>query len=441
MVEEVKNKLKAYKLTKDDTLVVGVSGGPDSMALLHILLSYQEEIPYKLVCAHINHNVREESVEEARFVRSYCEEHHVSFELLSVDHWKNTNFHEQAHYKRYEFFEKVLEQYHAKYLFTAHHGDDLIETILMHIVRGSTLKGYRGLKQTEQRLGYQLIRPLLDYSKEKILTFVKNQNIPYVVDASNEKDKYTRNRYRKYIVPLLKQEEPQLISKFQTFSETLCLYENEVEESFNKVKDQIIKDQTIDLIVWKTCSPLMRQKVIYEVLEQMYQKQLSCIRKRHVDQIIKLINSAKANAYIELPHGVLAVKKYNKLSFQHKNITSNDYSIVLDREIHLINGKIIYFLDMPEDYSNFSCCLNSEEVKLPLHVRNRHIGDFMEVKGLQGHKKIKDIFIDEKVDIDERNTWPIVTDDLDQIVWIPGLKKSKFCKTKEEKYDIILKYR
>ncbi len=440
MVEEVKNELKNYHLTKDDVLIVGVSGGPDSMALLSVLLEYQKEIPYTLVCAHVNHNVRKESESEAEFVRSYCMDHGVVFELLSIDHWENTNFHEQAHYKRYEFFEFLLKKYHASYLFTAHHGDDLIETILMHIVRGSTLKGYRGLRKQEYRKQYQLLRPFLDYTKEEILEFVKEHHIPYVVDASNEKDKYTRNRYRKYIIPLLKKEEPHLVKKFRDFSDMLVLYENEVEADVNEIKKEVIEQQTLDLSHWSTYTPLIQQQLIYEVLAQVYQKNLSQVHKRHVEQIMKLIHSSKANAYIELPQSIIAVKKYHKLSFEHKNITSNDYHILLDGDQKLENGKQLLFLQQPEDFSNFSCCLNSEELTLPLHVRSRQNGDVIEVKGLHGHKKVKDIFIDEKIDLEKRQEWPIVTDSQGRIVWIPGLKKSKFCKTKEEKYDIILKY-
>lgn len=441
MVENINKQLDKLSLTKEDTLVVAVSGGPDSMFLLWVLLQYQRKISYQLVCAHVNHNVREESSEEEQFVKQFCLENHVSFECLSVKEWDQTNFHEQAHHKRYAFFEKLIEKYQANYLCTAHHGDDLIETILMHIVRGSTLKGYRGFKSVENRGNYTLLRPLLEYTKDEILDFVIKENIPYVIDNSNTKDKYTRNRYRKYIVPALKQEEKNLVSKFRSFSETLCLYEDSVEEEFQKLLPKVIESQTIDLNQFHTCSYLLQKKFIYYILEQRYQKDLSRINKHHVDLIFQLIHSKKPNASIELPGKILVRKKYHQLFFEHKNFTSEDYDIEINGDVILPNGKTILCLEEPEDFSNFSCCLDSSEIRLPLHVRNRQMGDVIEVKGLHGHKKIKDIFIDCKIDIDDRKTWPIVTDDQGIVVWIPGLKKSKFDKTKEQKYDIILKYR
>lgn len=440
MVEEVKQSLEQLSFTSEDTLVVAVSGGPDSMALLWVLLEYQKEIPYQLICAHVNHNVRKESVEEEKFVRDFCSLHNVIFECLSVKSWEEGNFHEQAHQKRYDFFERLIEKYHAKYLFTAHHGDDLIETILMHIVRGSTMKGYQGFQFKEKRENYTLVRPLLKYAKDELLDFVNQMNIPYVVDQSNEKDKYTRNRYRKYIIPLLKQEEPNLIKKFQTFSHTINLYEEMINEEVNQILPQVYQNKTLNLHLFENYSVLIQQKILYIILEKVYHNKLRLIHKRHISSIINLIHSKRPNAYIELPDGVIIQKNYDKLFFLHKNFTLNAYDIVLNETVCLPNKKEISFLDHPEDSSNFTCLLDSKEISLPLHVRSRKYGDKMEVKGLHGHKKIKDIFIDSKVDIQKRNEWPIVVDNKGYIVWLPGLKKSKFCKTKEEKYDIILKY-
>lgn len=440
MVTEVSKFLDNLSLTSEDTLVVAVSGGPDSMALFSILLDYRSKVNYKLVCAHVNHNVRVQSKDEAVFVREYCEKNNVIFEYLSIENWDTTNFHAQAHLKRYEFFESLLKKYNSKYLFTAHHGDDLVETILMHMVRGSTLKGYRGFGRLEKRPIYNLVRPLLDYSKVELLEYAQKQNIPYVIDHSNEKDKYTRNRYRKYIVPSLKEEEPNLIHKFRLFSETLAMYEEHVLKEIEDILPEAITEDELNLNVWHACSPLLQEKIIYYLLEQTYQKDLTCINKRHVELIKDLINSSKANASITLPLDIIVKKKYDKLSLKHKNFTNIPYDMEISGDITLPNGRMITIEKACEDTSNFICYLDTSKLSMPLHVRSRKIGDVMEVKGLGGHKKIKDIFIDEKVDVELRSIWPVVTDNNGIIVWLPGLKKSKF-DTKEQNYDIILKYR
>ena len=119
---------------------------------------------------------------------------------------------------------------------------------------------------------------------------------------------------------------------------------------------------------------------------------------------------------------------------------SKEYEIELIKFVNLPNGKNIEVVDENNDTSNFACRLDSDEVKLPLYIRSRQVGDRMQVKGMIGRKKINDIFIDSKILPEERDIWPIVVDSDENIVWLPGLKKSKFDKTKQEKYDIILKY-
>ena len=119
---------------------------------------------------------------------------------------------------------------------------------------------------------------------------------------------------------------------------------------------------------------------------------------------------------------------------------NSDYEIEIDEYIYLPNGKNIETVKKTLKDDNFVCRLSTKEIKLPLYVRNRHDGDKISVKGMTGSKKISDIFIDSKVDASQREKWPVVLDAADNIVWLPGLKKSKFCKTKDENYDIILRY-
>ena len=144
---------------------------------------------------------------------------------------------------------------------------------------------------------------------------------------------------------------------------------------------------------------------------------------------------------IELPGGFSAVKEYDKLSFKKNSSINYDYDVLLERVTLLPNGRTIYFVDNEDGNGNDVCRLNSNELKLPLHVRNKKNGDKIFVKNLNGSKKVKDIFIEKKVSFDERRLWPVVVDSENNIVWIPGLKKSKYNKEKNEKCDIIVRYR
>lgn len=134
-------------LKPNDKIVVAVSGGPDSMALLDLVLELKDKKNLNIICAHVNHNVRKESDSEANMVLQFCKQHGIVFEYMKIDNYEMGNFHSVARQKRYAFFDLLVKRYKANYLFTAHHLDDLMETILMRLVRGSTLKGYAGFKK------------------------------------------------------------------------------------------------------------------------------------------------------------------------------------------------------------------------------------------------------------------------------------------------------
>ena len=210
-------------LKKDDSVVVGVSTGPDSMALLYLLMEVRKKININIVCAHVNHNVRAESKDEAIFLEDYCMKNNIVFEAMKIEKYGDDNFHNEARTIRYEFFEGLVKKYSAIYLMTAHHGDDLMETILMRLVRGSTLRGYGGFDTCIDKGSYKIVRPLIYATKDEIEEFDKEKDIPYFVDSSNKKDKYTRNRFRHVVLPFLKEEDKNVHEKFIKFSKTLYL--------------------------------------------------------------------------------------------------------------------------------------------------------------------------------------------------------------------------
>ena len=200
---------------KSQKLVVGVSGGVDSMTLLCVLKNNH----FDIVCAHVNHGLRKESEEEYKFVEKYCYDNDIPFEGYKINGYTNNKFTEnEARNKRYAFFERVLNKYNSKYLLTAHHGDDLIETILMRIVRGSNIRGYKGFSKISKFNDFTILRPLIFYTKKEIEEYANKNNIFYVYDKSNESKKYTRNRIRLDVLPILKNEDNNVNKKFLKFN-------------------------------------------------------------------------------------------------------------------------------------------------------------------------------------------------------------------------------
>ena len=431
---------KKVGIKNNDIIVLGNSGGPDSMFLLNALLTLRDKYNLKIVCAHVNHNVRIESESEQLFLMNYCKEHNVLFESMKIEEYGDDNFHNQARNIRYNFFEDLVKKYDANYLMTAHHGDDLMETILMRIVRGSTLKGYSGFDKIVDNGAYKVVRPLIFLTKDYIKEYDDNNNIPYVIDKSNFKDKYTRNRYRLKILPFLKEEDKNVHEKFLKFSETLEEYDRFINNEIKKSIDNVYKNNIIDINKYLKLDKLIQRKVIEYILEDIYKEDLMIINNKHVDLIMDLIYSKKANSKVCLPHNIEVNKNYEKVSFSKEIKEVIDYNIELTTLNKLPNNHIIRIVDEEESNNNYVCRIDLDDVKLPLYIRTRKLGDKMNLKKIDGSKKIKDIFIDCKIPKDERDTWPIVVDSLDKIIWIPGVKKSKYSKLKSEKYDIIIKY-
>lgn len=440
MMNEVFNFLKSLSFHDNDTVVVAVSGGPDSMSLLHLLLQLREQVKIHIVCAHVHHNVRVESDQEKEFVESYCKEHQILFEYFKIKNYSHNNFHQEARTIRYQFFEQVVNKYHATYLMTAHHGDDLIETILMRLVRGSSLYGYHGFSRVTELLDYTLVRPLITVTREEIMKYIDQYQIPYVTDMSNYKDDYTRNRYRKYIVPKLKEENPQVHRKFLNFSTTLLECSHYVKKLVQNKEGTVFQECRLFLDLWKREDSFMQEQIIQFLLERVYEGRLNQICGQHVYNIKKFLLEGKNNSHITLPDHVFLVKEYNRAYFIDTMSSIQEYQFELQDQLRLPNGYVIEKVEETEKDDNDTCRLDINEIVLPLYVRTRKSGDRMDVKGLSGTKKINDIFTDEKIEKPIRDTWPIVVDATGKILWLPGLKKTKFDRTKNGKYDIILRY-
>lgn len=433
--EYLQNKLKP-----NDKVVVAVSGGPDSMCLLELLLKLKKSRNLTLICAHVNHNIRPESEEEASFVKNIATKYGCVFEYLKIEKYPKDNFESSARKKRYQFFNEVVKKYQAGYLMTAHHGDDLIETILMRLVRGSNLNGYAGFKKETNYDTYQLIRPLIHTTKKEIEIYNSENNIEYRIDKSNESDNYTRNRYRHQILPILKKENKNVHRKFLKFSEDMYSIEKFLEKETRNALTNVLEFDKVNLTKLNELDLVLKKRVIEYILKKEYQEDINCINEKHVKKIIEICATNKANLFIDLPKKRKAIKNYNVLYIKQKEQNWKEKIVLEDCTKLGDKQKIIKLSSCNIEKSNYILRLNSSEVAFPLFIRYRNTGDVIEIKNLGGKKKVKDIFINEKIPLDKRDNWPILVDSNDTILWIPGVKKSKFDKNVDEIYDIIYKY-
>lgn len=405
------------------------------MALLHYLINNYKD---KIIVAHINHNVRKQSNTEELFLSNYCKDNNITFECMKITEYKENNFENEARKKRYKFYKEILTKYNSTYLFLAHHADDLMETIIMKIIRGSNINGYAGIKKISYQDNYYIVRPFLDYTKQDILEYIKKYNITYYDDYTNNDITYTRNRIRHNIIPLLKKEDINIHKKFIKYSNTL----NEYNDYINYEIDNIIKDiyinNTLYLDKFNIMHPFIKKNILYHILNNIYNNKENIVKDIHIKNILNLINNPKPNITINMPNNIYVTKEYNILIFNNKYNIEN-YNIEFNKKVS-INNFTIEQIEDTQLNGNDICRLNSNEISLPLYIRNKKDGDYIELLGLNKKKKIKEIFIECKIPIRQRNNYPVLVDSKNNILWLPNLKKSKFNKKINEKYDIILKY-
>ena len=431
-MEEVINYIK--NLNINSKVVLACSYGPDSMCLLDIL----KKLDINVIVAHVNHKLRSESDLEYELLEKYCNENNLIFEGYIIDDYPKGNIENIARIKRYNFFEKIVRKYDANYLFTAHHGDDLVETVLMRISRGSSFKGYAGFNVFTKTDKYNLVRPLIFVTKDEIDNYNKINNIPYAIDKTNLDLVHTRNIYRHKILPELKEINPKIHKKFIKFSNNIIDYYHYVDEEVIGYKSVLYDDKKyLDINDVINLPIFMLRLLIQKILFEIYGDDISYIEDKHLELVLNLIYSDKANMVVNLPKGKLAYKFYNKIEIKDEE-EINSYDYILEDELDLSLGKIfkVYSTDIVK--SNYIIRLNWSDIKKPIHVSSRKFGDRIELKN--GSKKVGEILSEAKINKLDRDRYPIVCDDDGKILWIPGVKKSKFDRQINEEYDIIIKY-
>lgn len=434
-MKEVIKYIEKLKIKENDNVICAVSTGPDSMALLLVLKNLKDMYHFNIVVAHVNHHLRKESEKEERYIRDFCERNSLIFEIYDYFPRDLKNLEAKAREARYEFFEKMIDKYNSKYLFTAHHSDDLIETVLMKLVRGSTINGYKGFKIEDKRNNYSLVRPLLLADKKEILKYLKEKKQKYFIDKTNKISLFTRNRYRLKIIPLLRKENPNINTSFLEYSLLLDEMNSYIDKKVDEVYENIVNNNKINLEKFNKEDIIIKKKILERFLEAEYFSDIVELNKRHLNLILSITEDYSGKKTLDMPFNKVIVREYKELYFFHetnykknkeildKNKVFNMFKIYLDKDGNVDN--------------NFVMRLNKKDVKLPLIIRTIEEDDVISLNNL-GTKKVKDIFRDSKVKEDIRKYYPIITDSNNKIIFIPGIKKSNLLKKKTDKYDIII---
>ena len=437
--KKVKQFIDRHKLIqKGSSVLVGVSGGPDSLALLYFLNKHKEMYDITLTVAHVDHMLRgNQSFEELLYVKNICKDWDIPFEGVQVNvneisKESSSSIEVIAREVRYDFFQSVMKKRSISTLALGHHGDDQIETILMRLTRGSELKAAAGIQVKRPFATGTIIRPFLCVTKSEIEDYIKMNNLIPVYDHTNEEDIYTRNRYRNHILPFLKSENKNVHIHFQQFSEQMLEDEFFLMDLAKKTYNKVVSkekngDLTLNLIEFRKAPFPLQRRCIQLILNYLYNGELpKDLTSIHIDSIFELIDKTKPSGQIDLPQNLKVYRSYDLCVFTFHVQTKKPYFLKWDKgkTLELPNGRQLFMKEgsVPDDIGQNVFILD-ENTEFPLYVRTRKNGDRIRIKGV-GTKKIKSLFIDLKIPHNERDVWPIVTDQEDNILWVPGLRKS-----------------
>jgi len=443
-------KVESTNLIKNgDRIVIGVSGGPDSICLFDMLFKLKNKLNLSLFVVHVNHLLREEADIEEEYVKDLCNNLNVEFYSEKIDvkelsEKEKKSLEEMARDVRYKFFNEVLAKVNADKIAVAHNANDLAETVIINLARGTGINGLCGI----QKENGNIIRPLLNISREEILAYVKENDLTVFYDKTNFETEYTRNKIRNIIIPELVKINSNFIENVGRAVEILDGQRKILNVSIDNIYNNILVDKntlsrTKFLELSKEVQLEILRKAVYE-----FKGNLIDISFKNLNNALDIIYKAQSGSFIEILSDVKIQICYDVLKFfSEKRKTEFFYDIKINGETYIpeINKKIITKVvsadEVPNKYENKNkCFFDIEKIGKKIYVRSRKEGDYFEPAGMIGKKSLKKFFSDLKVNADEREKIPIISTD-SEIVWVAGFRTSrKFLKDKNTKEVIIFEY-
>ena len=391
MLNKLLEMVRRYDMLQEgDRVICAVSGGADSVALLFALYLLKEKLQIRLEAAHFNHHLRgEESDRDEAFVRDICDRWDIP---LHVSHGSivagEKGLEAAARDARYAFLDTLGGK-----IATAHTADDNAETVLMHLVRGTGLKGLGAISPVRGNL----IRPLLLATRQQVMEFIAEYNLSYVEDSSNETDAFLRNRLRHHVMPLLKQENPRLCQNLSA----MALRLRQDEEALQQLQDF---SEGLDVAATLAQEPAFRSRTLEAFLKHCGVKEPDAA---HISQAQALLESKNPSAKAAFPGGVTVARRYDKLVClaESSPLTATELACPGVTELPEQNLRIIcsYTQTLQNDESTYTV-----SASLPIFARGREAGDSIRLSG--GRKSLKKLFIDRKIPADQRNSFPVLAD-------------------------------
>lgn len=325
MKQKVIETIRKYNLIEDrDKIVLGVSGGPDSISMLNILKEIKDEqiIKFEIYIAHINHMIREEAIDDEKYVEDYCNKNNIKCYIKRIDVVKIANdkkigTEEAGRKARYEFFEEILKKTNSNKIAIAHNINDKIETIIMHLLRGSGLSGLKGIEPIRDN---KFIRPLIECERSEIEQYCEKYELNPRIDKTNFENEYTRNKIRNIVIPYIKQEfNPNIVQTLSRLSDVAIEEIKYISKQTQKIYQQILIEKEDRQIILNLKKFNEQEKIIKSQLILLTTKQLmgstQGIEKIHIEDIIKLCSNNVGNKYLTPNKNIKILIKDKKINF------------------------------------------------------------------------------------------------------------------------------
>ncbi len=432
-----KNTLLDY----GDTVLCAVSGGADSICLLHVMLALKSELNLSVYVANVNHMLRgEESDRDSDFVKSVCKAANIEcfyreYDIEKISKERKMGEEECGRICRYEFFEETARNLCNAKIATAHNLNDNAETILFRLIRGSSAHGLSGIAYKRDRV----IRPLLDVSRDEIENYLKINGITWCEDSTNKIPVYARNKLRLNVIPQLKE----IVNNAEKRIVTAAKIISDDNEYLSKLTDDALTqcyfNKFIDVEAFLSYDISIRRRITAKILALWNMKEVSA------DKIEDFICFSKKDTgkMFDINHQTYAEKSYNKIYLrERKRDISNEFTISGEGEYLGKNYKISFEISnkLPEKNNNQNAVFDADKLLFPMEIRYRKEGDKIIPKGMSGHKKLSDIFIDTKTERNIRDSVPLVVKN-GEIIFVCGIRQSELYKSDETTNNyLIIRY-
>ena len=459
---------KQHMLFPKAGVLIGLSGGADSVALLEVLCALRECWNLRIVALHVHHGIRPEAQEDADFCRALCEEKQVEFyceyaDVPNLAQEMKLTLEEAGRKVRYELFEQYRQQLRLDAVAVAHHQNDQAETMLFQLFRGSGLRGMAGIPVKRS----YIIRPLLGVNRKEIEVYLRDKQRGYVTDSTNLTDIYTRNKIRRHILPMAEEVSCGAVANMNRagaqLREVLDYMEQEAKaflvshSNLAEVDVQAMppaegpyKVLILHTEPLKKAHPALQKMIIMIAIEQAFRSRKD-ITEKHVEAIFELLEK-DGEKVVHLPQGGLVIKRYDKLVFekQTKEMAQEDggfhaMEIYPDSTYVLPDGRMLktklIFRDKIENIPKSDCnkWFDYDKIIGSLILRNREKGDFLTISDNGAKKTLKDYLVNEKVPRGERDKLLVLADG-QHIVWVPGMRISAYYKVTEQTEKILQVY-